>query len=71
MSFYAILCLRPLLTPEDSYYIIIQDFFLFVFSKFYPFVMFIMSQCFSSYFKINTLLPFAPISYSSVEQQIT
>ena len=68
MSFYTILCLHPSSPPEIFYYMVIQDYLSVVSKIFDAFVMYIMSQNFPSYFRIDTLLPFIPINYEPGEQ---
>lgn len=44
IGFWAILCPRSLLTPEDPYYMIMKDYLFVVSRRFYIFIMYIMSQ---------------------------
>ena len=67
MGFYAILCPRPSSAPEDSYCIIIRDYLSVVSRRFYPPIMYIMSQSPPSYFRIDTLSPSAPTVFSSAK----
>ena len=60
MGFHEILCPRPSPAPEDSYCIIIQDYLSVVSRRFYPSIMYIMSQSPPSYLRIDTLSPSAP-----------
>ncbi len=70
MSFYSILCLRSSTAPEDSSFTVVKGYFSIISRRYYYSEMYIMSQSFLSYLRIDIFLLSTPTSYGLRSKRI-